>query len=106
MIGFIIWSLVSCFFIGLGISCLFAKKATGFWSNIERPEVTDIKKYNRAMCKLWCAFGVIMMLLGLPLLGRQNSPLVIISVLGMMFEAIAFMVFYVLVIEKKYIKKD
>lgn len=106
MTGFIIWALFSCFFIGLGISCLFAKKATGFWANTDRPEVTDIKKYNYAMCKLWCAFGVIMFPLGLPLLDGQNSSLVIISILGMMFEAIAFMVFYVLVIERKYSKKE
>ena len=106
MIAFIIWCLISCIFIGIGISCLFSKKPTGFWANAEAPEVTDIKKYNKAMCKLWCAFGIIMMLLGIPLLDGQNSPLVFITVFGILLEIVGLMIVYVLVIEKKYRKKN
>ena len=106
MIAFIIWCLISCIFIGIGISCLFSKKPAGFWANAEAPEVTDIKKYNRAMCKLWCAFGIIMMLSGIPLLDGQNSPLVFITVFGILLEIVGLMIVYVLVIEKKYRKKN
>ena len=106
MIAFIIWCLISCVFIGIGISCLFSKNSTGFWANTEAPEVTDIKKYNRAMCKLWCAFGIIMMLLGIPLLDGQNSPLVFITVSGILLEIVGLMIVYDLVIEKKYRKKN
>lgn len=43
-------------------------------------------------------------LLGLPLLPGQNTGYIIISILGCMAEAIAAMVIYVAVIEKKYRK--
>lgn len=106
MIGFVIWILLAGVFIGIGISSLSAKKATGFWANIKRPEVTDIKGYNRAMCLLWCGFGIVMIPLGLPLLGGQNSPLAVISVLGLPAEVIGLMVIYVCVIERKYRRKS
>jgi len=35
IIGFIIWAVVGCFIIGIGISAFFRKKAVGFWANIE-----------------------------------------------------------------------
>lgn len=105
MEGFIIWCIVGCVFFVIGISCLFSKKATGFWANAETPEIADVKKYNRAMFKLWFAFGIIMILLGIPLLKGQNSPLIVLTIVGMFVEVIVFMVIYVLVIEKKYRKK-
>lgn len=46
-------------------------------------------------------FGAVLILLGLPLLDGQNSPYVIISMLGIMLEAIAAMAVYVIVIERK-----
>lgn len=106
MAGFVILCLVAGIFIGIGISCLFAKKATGFWANVKRPEVTDVKKYNRAMCVLWCVFGIVMIPLGLPLLAGQNSPLAVISILGLPAETIGLMVIYVCVIERKYRRKS
>lgn len=104
MIAFIIWALVACIFIIIGISCLFAKNATGFWANADVFEVNDVKKYNRAMAKLWCSFGVIMILIGIPLLDETNTALVMLSVFGIIIEIIALMIIYVLVIEKKYKK--
>ena len=47
IIGFIIWSIVGCLFIFLGIHSLFSKKAMGFWANAKMFEVTDIKKYKK-----------------------------------------------------------
>jgi len=102
IIGFIIWAIVGCFIIGIGISAFFRKKAVGFWANIEVEPINDIKNYNYAMGKLFIAYGVIFVLLGLPMLSGQNSPFIILSVLGIMVETIATMTIYTLIIAKKY----
>lgn len=104
MTGFIIWAIAGCCFISLGIFSFFAKKATGFWANAEVFEVNDIRKYNHAMGKLWCVFGLVFIILGIPLLDGQNSPLIIISILGVFVEMLAVMIIYTQVIEKKYRK--
>ena len=105
LIAFGIWCLTGCFFIGMGIFAAFSKKAVGFWSNVKMFEVTDVKKYNAAMCKLFCTMGVVFILLGVPLLSGQNSVWIIFSVIGVMFETIVAMFIYITVIEKKYKKK-
>lgn len=102
IIGFVLWCILGCFFIGLGVYSLFSKKPMGFWANAEMFAVTDIKKYNGAMAKLFCVFGIVLVLLGLPLLSGQNSPGIILSILGVMLESITAMVVYTTVIEKKY----
>ncbi len=102
IIGFIIWTVVGCMIIGLGISAFFRKKAVGFWANIEVEHMNDIKNYNYAMGKLFIAYGIIFVLLGLPMLSDQNSPFIILSVLGIMAETIAAMIIYTLIIAKRY----
>ncbi len=105
MIAFVIGGIVGMIFIGMGISCFRAKKAVGFWANAQMYEVNDVKSYNRAMGKLWIAFGTVFILLCLPLLDGQNSPLALISVLGVMAEVIVLMVIYTQIITPKYHKK-
>ncbi len=102
IIGFIIWTVVGCIIIGLGISAFFKKKAVGFWANMEVEPMNDIRNYNYAMGKLFIAYGVIFVLLGLPMLGGQNSPFIILSVLGIMAETIVAMIIYTLIIARKY----
>lgn len=102
MAAFLIWCMVAGFFIVLGIVDLFLKKPAGFWANTERPEVTDVRGFNRAMCILWCSFGGIMILLGIPLLAGQNSGLIVVTILGLFAEVIATMVVYMQIIEKKF----
>ena len=104
-LGFVIWSAVAALIILLGITALFAKKPVGFWSNARPFEVTDVKKYNAAVGKLFIAFGIALILLGLPLLAEETTAFIIISILGVMAVAIASMVIYVTVIEKKYRKR-
>lgn len=104
MAGFIIWAIVGCCFIGLGIFSFFSQKATGFWANSKMFEVKDIRGYNHAMGKLWCIFGIVFIGLGIPLLDAQNSPLVLISILGVLIEVIILMIIYTQVIERKYRK--
>ena len=107
IIAFIIWIMVSLVFVVIGIYDLRAKEVVGFWSNGKKPIVQEenLKAYNRAVGILWIAFAVVFMFLGLPLLAGDNSPLVVITLLGTLAEVVALMAVYVLVIEKKYCGK-
>ena len=107
MMAYLLWLIISIFFIFLGIRAILSKKevAFGFWSNAEMFPVNNVKAYNRAVGILWCFFGIIFALLGLPLLAGQNSPYIIISIIGCMIETIITMVIYVTVIEKRYRRK-
>lgn len=107
LLAFVIWLIMGCSFTALGIYSFFSTKEVpfGFWANAETFPVNDTAAYNRAVGKLWCVFGVVFAALGLPLLGGQNSPYILLSILGAMAEAIAAMAFYVTVIERKYRKK-
>ena len=100
--AFIIWAVIGLFFVGIGIYCFFAKKPMGFWANAETFAVYNVDGYNRAVGMMWIVYGIVFALLGLPMLDGQNSPLVIISVIGIMIESIAMMIVYTVVIEKKY----
>ena len=107
--GFIIWVLVGMLFIIGGIYCINSKKevAFGFWANSKTApiEVKNIKAYNKTLGKLWCSYGFFFILLGIPLLGKQNSPLIIITVIGVILELIIVIAVYTLKIEAKYRKK-
>lgn len=93
---------VSCLVIaGFGVFALISKKPVRFWNVQEEITVSDIKKYNRAVACLWFFLAIAMIMLGIPLLAGQNSPLIVISILGTVFVSIIFMVFYTR-IEKKY----
>lgn len=104
-LGFIIWCFAGLMFIGVGIFSLFSKKPVNFWANANVGEVTDRKKYNCAVAKLFLLYGIVFTVLGIPLLAGQNSAWVVLSVIGIMIESIAVMVIYVMVIEKKYKKR-
>ncbi len=103
-LAFTIWCIVGLLFIGLGVYAFFSKKPRpmGFWANVKMAPIKNIKKYNAAMGKLFCTFGVVFILLGTPLLAGQNSPWIILSMLGVMLEVIITMAVYTTVIEKKY----
>lgn len=108
--AFIIWLLLGMFFIWEGIYCIKSKKevAFGFWTNGKKPLIEDenIKAYNKALGKLWCAYGFFFILLGIPVvLGEQNSPIIIITLVGGILEVIALIAIYTIKIEGKYKKK-
>ncbi len=107
MVAFIIWAICGLFFVGMGIFDFFSKKEKpfGFWANAETLQIGNVKAYNRALGILWIVYGILFAVLGLPLLAGQNSPYILLSILGVMFLSIAAMVVYVTVIEKKYKKK-
>ena len=106
MIAFILWTLFSLLFIGLGIHCLLAKKTIGFWANAKQFEVTDVKAYNRALAKLWFAYGFFFFLFGLPLLAGQNVALIFIPIIGVALESITAMIVFTIVIDPKYRKRN
>jgi hypothetical protein len=108
LIAFIIWAITGGIFIVMGIYDFNSKKAKpfGFWANADVEPIEDVKGYNRALGILWCVYGILFTLIGLPLLDEQNSGLIIITVLGAMFISIGVMVVYVVGIEPKYRKKE
>ncbi len=101
---FIIWGLFGVFFIGMGIVDCFAKKPVGFWANCETIAVENVKSYNRSVGILFCAYGIIFILLGVPMLWT-DFPWILIVTPGIMLESIAAMIVYTVVIEPKYRKK-
>ena len=107
MLAFSIWTFGGIAFIGLGIYDLASKKtlAFGFWANANPPQIDNVKAYNRALGKLWCIFGIVFILFGIPLLKGQNSSYILISVVGVTFESIIAMSVYTIKIENKYRKK-
>lgn len=106
IIGFIIWCVVGAAFIFFGVYAWFSKKPMGFWANAKMFEVSDVKKYNRAVAKLFGAFGIVLIALGIPLLYMEkNSAYILLTVVGVMIESVIAMAVYSLGIEKKYRKK-
>lgn len=102
--AFVIWALMGAAFIAWGIYAMFAKTARpfGFWSNAKTLPMKDVKAYNRAVSILFMVFGVLFILIGLPLLFDAKGVGLIIPILGSVFLSIGSMVVYVTVIEKKY----
>lgn len=105
MFAFLIWAAVGLLLIGIGVHAFFAKKPQHFWANAPMIEVNDVKKYNRAVGKLFIAFGVLFTLIGLPLL-LENKMWILLSMLLVMPVVIVTMVIYSTVIEKKYKKEN
>ena len=99
--AFYIWSLLGVFFIILGIYALFTTKPVHFWNISQELRVRDIKKYNRAMAKLWMVSAVLFELTGMPLLTDSKAAMAVIPILGSMFVSIGMMIVYTR-IEKKY----
>ena len=107
LIAFIIWVIFGLFFVGMGVYNIFSKRSSpaGFWANVKTFPVKEVRSYNRAMGKLWIAYGIVFALFGLPFLFGDRSSYLLLTVLGVMLESIITMIIYVLCIETKYRKK-
>ena len=106
--AFIIWAIVGVAFVVMGIYDMNSKKEKtfGFWANAEVEQVEDIKAYNRALGRLWCVYGILFILVGLPLLIlNENKGLIAIPMVGTMLISIGAMAVYSIGIEAKYRKK-
>ena len=110
LMAFIIWAIVGVIFVAIGIFdiCYKKPKPLGFWANAEVGSMEDVKGYNRALGILWCVYGVLFTLIGLPLLmlNDKNSGLIIVPLVGVMLISIGAMVVYSVCIESKYRKKN
>ena len=107
--GFIIWTIMGVIFVLVGIYDMnsIKEKPFGFWVNTEVGPIEEIKAYNRALGRLWCVYGILFVLMGLPLLNfnEQNEGLIIISIVGTVLISIGAMAVYTIRIEAKYRKK-
>ena len=104
IIGFIIWSVVAFIFLGIGIRCRRSKEAVGFFTGCKPLAIKDVKRYNRAVSRLWFVSAGIYELVGVPLMFlEQNSLLFVPIIFAVVFGMIAMMVVY-LKIEAKYKK--
>ena len=102
MIGFVIWSLISVFLFGIGVSAWISKNPVGFFTGVKPPKVKDTKKYNRSVAALWFVYAILIEICGIPLLFlEQNSVGFIPVILGVVVITIALSIVY-LQIEKKY----
>jgi len=107
--AFIIWAILGLFFIIMGIYDINSKKEKpfGFWANAKVGPIEDVKGYNRALGILWCVYGVLFTVMGLPLLilNEENAGLLVIPLVGTMLISIGAMAVYSVGIEPKYRKK-
>ena len=104
--GFIIWSIVSLTLAGFGIAALRSGKAAGFFTGTKPPEVSDVRKYNRAVAALWFVYAALFELLGLPFLcSKQNGAGFLWAVAGVPFISIGMMLAYYRILRRYERKK-
>ncbi len=102
IIGFVVWSLCSAIFFGIGVSAWIAKKPVGFFTGVKAPDVKDMKKYNHSVAALWFVYAILFEICGIPLLFlEQNSAGFVPVIFGVVVITIALVIVY-LQIEKKY----
>ena len=101
-IAFAIWSALSVLYLFIGIFSMRSKKAVNFFANVETAKnISDVAAYNKAVGKLWIAFSVGFEVFALPFLSaEQNSPFVLLSVLGVVFLIIALVYSYMRILGK------
>lgn len=108
IMGFVIWVICGLLFVGIGIYDYRSKKQVGFWANFDVPEVEDVIGFNKAVGKLFITYGVVFILIGIPLIPSifyKNMLLVFIPIIGTVFETIWLMAYFVMKIEKDYYPK-
>ena len=77
-----------------------------FYTGTKPPEVTDVRKYNRAVAILWFVYAGLFELLGLPFLFlKQNAAGFLWVVLGTVAITIALMIVYNRILRKYEQKK-
>lgn len=101
-IAFVIWSALSVFYLFIGIFSTRSKKAVNFFANVEtNKNISDVAAYNRSVGKLWIVFAVGFEVFALPFLSsQQNSPAILISILGVIFLVIVLVYSYMRILNK------
>lgn len=103
MTGFLIYAACCALFYVFAIYVLLSKKPAGVGSRErKRSKVKDIRGYNRAVAKLFFAYGTVLLLCGVPtILNISPIAATIISFLGVSFASMALFV-AAIKIEKRY----
>ena len=92
VIGFVIWSIVAGIFLCIGVSSWKSKVSVGFYTFAKKPNVKDIKKYNRAVSVLWFVVAAVLEVVGIPIVFlEQNSPLFVLLILVVVILVLAMM---------------
>lgn len=100
--GFFIWTLITLIFVYIGITIRKSNIPVNLFTFGDAPKVNDIKRYNKAVSNLWLVFTILFEIIGISLLFiKQNSPFIILIVLGVVFLVIGMMVMHTK-IESKY----
>lgn len=100
--GFFIWTLITLIFVYIGIIIRKSNIPVNLFTFGDAPKVNDIKRYNKAVSNLWLVFTILFEMIGISLLFiKQNSPFIILIVLGVVFLVIGMMVMHTK-IESKY----
>ena len=100
--GFFIWTLITLIFVYIGITIRKSNIPVNLFTFGDAPKVNDIKRYNKAVSNLWLVFTILFEMIGISLLFiKQNSPFIILIVLGVVFLVIGMMVMHTK-IESKY----
>ena len=100
--GFFIWTLITLIFVYIGITIRKSNIPVNLFTFGDAPKVNGIKRYNKAVSNLWLVFTILFEMIGISLLFiKQNSPFIILIVLGVVFLVIGMMVMHTK-IESKY----
>ena len=94
--GFIIWTIISIVFVYIGITTRRSSIPVNLFTFSDVPKVNDVKGYNRAVSNLWLVFTVLFEMIGISLLFiKQNSPFVVLIVLGVVLVVFGMKVAYI-----------
>lgn len=74
-------------------------------ANVNTPKIKDLKGYNHATGKLLILFGVLLIVLGVPILFDKSSVFIFLSIIGVLILTIAMMAVYIFYIDDKYREK-
>lgn len=90
MMGFYIYAACCALFYLLAVYALLAKKPIGLRTREHRrSKIKDVRGYNRAVAKLFFAYGTVLLLCGLPtVFDIDPMAAMMISMLGIMFSVI------------------
>lgn len=109
IIGFLMWVLFGGGFVALGLYGFFTtrEKPIRFWANVQDAPIApeNVRAYNRALGKLWIAYGAGLIFLGMPILGGSDALIVISTSVGVVLLTIGMIVIFMFGIESKYRKK-
>ena len=96
---------VPCIFWILSLRIMHAKEAVQYMANAtEKPQISGVRKYNRAIGKCFIVFGIFLLVLMLPLVFTQSAFFGILMIFLMPFGVIGLLI-ACMTIQSRYEKK-